>query len=336
MTINQLQSKSILGGVALTIALIGSPPVVDCAYAQERDYPVKVIRFVESVGVGAGADILARAIADQLTRRLHQTVIVDSRPGVAGNLAAEIVAKAPPDGYTLFMSSLAANAINASYYSSLNYDLRRDFAPISKFAQIAEGLFVGPGIPANNLAEFTAMIKAAPPAKYSCASSGTGGLLHLTCEMYKKAAGVDVLHVPYKGSMVFLPELTVGSVTMVFDNIPIYVPLVKAGKMKALAVTTVARSPVLPNVPTAIESGLPGMVSMGLFGLLAPAATPPHIIQLLNREVVAVLSDAALREKMLQQGIEAESSSPAELRDMIQVEIAKWARVIKDAGIRPE
>jgi len=304
------------------------------ATAQDRPYPNKLARLVTSLGVGSGADSMTRVIAEQLTRRLNQSFIVDARPGVAGNIAAEFVAKAPPDGYTLFMSSLAANAINASYFKTLNYDLRKDFVPISKFAHIANGLFVGPGMPANTLSDLTALAKAVP-GKYSCASSGSGGLLHMTCEMYKKVAGIDVLHVPYKSSVIFLPELTVGSITMVLDNIPLYVPLVKAGKMKALAVTTSARSPVLPDVPTAIESGLQ-MDARGLFGLLAPAGTPPQIVQLLNREVVAILSDKDLRDKLLQQGIEVESSTPDGLREMINQEIVKWAQVVKDAGVRAE
>jgi tripartite-type tricarboxylate transporter receptor subunit TctC len=293
-----------------------------------------VVRFITSLATGSSADAFGRAITDQLTRRLNQSFIMDPRPGAGGNLAAETVAKSAPDGYSLLMSSVASNAINASYYTSLNYDFRKDFAPIIKFGQIPNGLFVGPGLPVNTLGELTALLKAAP-GKYSCASSGTGGLLHLTCEMYKKAAGLDVLHVPYKGAT-YSPDLIAGRVTLVFDNIPVYVPLVQAGKLKALAVTTTARSPVLPNVPTAIESGLPTMDSRGLFGLLAPAGTPSEIVQLLNREITAVLRDPALKEKLIAQGIEPETSTPEGLRDLIQSEIAKWARVIKEAGITPE
>jgi tripartite-type tricarboxylate transporter receptor subunit TctC len=180
------------------------------------------------------------------------------------------------------------------------------------------------------------MIKAAPPANYTCASAGVGGLLHLTCELYKKAANVDLLHVPYKGTAFFLPDLMVGQVTLAFDTLPIYVAQAKAGKVKILAVTSAARSQVLPEVPTAVESGLPSLISVGLYGLFAPAKTPPEILQMLQRETAVALSDAALREKLLQQGIEIEPSSPEALRDMLQNEIAKWARVIKDADIRPE
>ena len=320
----------------MLISLLIAPQlVIGTACAQDRAYPARTIRFITSLSAGSSADGFARSVAEMLTQRLNQPVVIDPRPGAGGTLAAEFVAKAPPDGYTLLMSSVASNAINESYYAKLNYNLRQDFAPISKFGQIANGLYVGLGVPANNVREFIAMIKAAP-GKYSCASSGTGGNLHLTCEMFKKAAGLDILHVAYKGSTFFLPDLMVGRVTLAFDNIPVYVPLIKAGKLKILAVTTPKRSLVLPYVPTMAESGLPGVISMGLFGLLAPVGTPNEIVQLLNKEVVAVLNDRDLREKLLQRGVEPEASSPEGLRDLIQSEIAKWARVIKDAGIQPE
>jgi tripartite-type tricarboxylate transporter receptor subunit TctC len=323
--------KPATGALLLTTTLLATSMP---ALAQERAYPTKVVRFVTSLATGSSADAFGRAITDQLTRRLNQSFIMDPRPGAGGNLAADTVAKATPDGHTLLMSSVASNAINASYYSALSYDFRKDFAPIIKFGQIANGLFVGPGLPANNLHELTALLKASP-GKYTCASSGTGGLLHLTCEMYKKAAGLDLLHVPYKGAT-YSPDLIAGRVTLVFDNIPVYVPLVHAGKIKILAVTTNTRAQVLPNVPTAMESGLPTMDSRGLFGLLAPAGTPNDIIQLLNREITAVLRDPAMRERLIAQGIEPDTSTPEGLRDLIQSEITKWARVIKDADIKPE
>lgn len=334
MRFARLQSKFALSVVALASAVIGQAICVQSAHAQDRPYPNKVVRIVTSLGVGAGADGMTRAIGEQLSRRLGQQFIVDSRPGAGGNIAADFVAKAPADGYTLWMSSLAANAIQMSYTKGLSYDLRKDYVPITKFAHIANGIFVGPNFQANTLAELTATGKAAP-GKLSCASSGTGGLLHLTCEMYKKAAGVDALHVPYKSSVVFLPEITVGAVSMVLDNIPIYVPMVKSGKIKALAVTTTKRSPVLPDVPTAMEQGV-NMDSSGLFGLLGPAGTPREVVQLLNRELASILNDRELREKLLQQGIELEYTTPEAWRQMIDQEIIKWARVIQDAGLRPD
>ena len=319
---------------SITVAALSLALATTGVQAQERAYPNKVVRFITSLATGSSADAFGRAITDQLTRRLNQSFIMDPRPGAGGNLAAETVAKAAPDGYMLLMSSVASNAINASYYTSLNYDFRKDFAPVTKFGSIPNGLFVGPELPANNLKDLTALLKAAP-GKYSCASSGTGGLLHLTCEMYKKAAGLDVLHVPYKGAT-YQPDLVAGRVTLVFDNIPVYVPLVKSGRLKVLAITSATRSPVLPFVPTAIEQGLPGFDSRGLFGLLAPAGTPNEVIQLLNREIAAVLRDPAMKEKLIAQGIEPESSTPDGLRDLIQSEITKWARVIKEADIKPE
>jgi tripartite-type tricarboxylate transporter receptor subunit TctC len=322
-------------GAALAASSTLFPIGIGDAGAQDRAYPAKTIRFVTSLGAGSGADGFTRSVAEVLTRRLNQSVVVENRPGAGGNVAAETVARSAPDGYTLLMSSVASNAINATYYKNLNYDLRRDFAPVTKFGQIANGLFVGPGVPASDLKEFTALLKA-DPGKYSCASAGRGGLLHLTCEMYKKAAGLDVLHVAYKGATFFLPDVMVGRVTMVFDNIPLYVPLAAAGKVKILAVTTPTRSPVLPDVPTMAESGYPAVESRGLFGLLAPAGTPDDIVQLLNRESAAVLNDASFKEKLLRQGIEPESSTPEALRTLIQTEIAKWARVMKDADIQPE
>lgn len=303
---------------------------------QDRPYPLKPVRFITSTTAGSGGDAFARAVAEQLGRRLGQSVLVDPRPGAGGNLAAELGAKAPPDGYTLLLGSVASLAIAVSYYSNLSYDVRRDFAPITKVGQTAVALVVSPGIPANTIGDLTAMIKAAPAGKFTCASAGVGGLLHLTCEMYKKAAGLEILHVPYKGTAFFLPDLMMGQVTLAFDTVPIYLGLLKAGKVKVLAVTTPKRTPVLPDVPTAVEAGLPGLVSTALYGLFAPMRTTKDIVQLLNREMGTVLNDGALREKLLTLAIEAEPSSPEGLRDLLQSEIAKWARVIKDADIRTE
>ena len=319
-----------LGVAALSATLIAAP-----APAQER-YPAKPVKFIISQTAGSGGDAFARSIAEPLARRVNQAVVVDPRPGAGGNLAAEIVAKSAPDGYNLLHGSLSSLAIAVSYYKSLNYDVRRDFVAITKTGQIANALVVGAGVPANNINELTAMIKAAALGKYTCASGGVGGLLHLTCELYKKAANVDVLHVPYKGTQFFLPDLMVGQITLAFDTLPIYIGQAKVGKVKILAVTSPTRSQILPEVQTATEAGLPALVSVALYGLFAPAKTPPEVLQLLQREVSVSLNDATLKEKLLGQGIEIESSTPEALRDLLQAEITKWARVIKDAGITPE
>ena len=305
------------------------------ARAQER-YPAKPVKFIISQTAGSGGDAFARNVAENVSKRVGQAVVVEPRPGAGGNLAAEIVAKSAPDGYTLLHGSVSSLSIAVTYYKTLNYDARRDFVPIMKTGQVSNALVVGAGVPANNINELTAMIKAAAPGKFTCASAGVGGLLHLTCELYKKQAGVNVLHVPYKGTQFFLPDLMVGQVTLAFDTLPIYVAQAKAGKIKILAVTAPARSPVLPEVPTAVESGLPGLVSVGIYGLFAPVKTAPEILQLLHRETGAALGDAALRERLLGQGIELDPTSPAALRELFEGEIAKWARVIRDAGITPE
>ena len=254
--------------------------------------------------------------------------------GSGGNLAAETVAKAAPDGYTLLMSSVASNAINASYYTSLNYDFRKDFAPVTKFGSIPNGLFVGPELPANNLKDLTALLKAAP-GKYSCASSGTGGLLHLTCEMYKKAAGLDVLHVPYKGAT-YQPDLIAGRVTLVFDNIPVYVPLVKSGRLKVLAITSATRSPVLPFVPTAIEQGVPGYDISQWIGFVAPGATPAAIVNKFNAEVNRIMQLADVRERLDALSLEFTPNTPAQFSAAIKEEIPRYAVMVKQSGAKAD
>jgi tripartite-type tricarboxylate transporter receptor subunit TctC len=291
---------------------------------------------VNSLSAGSSADRLNRAYAEGLSAKLNQRVLVDNRPGDGGNIAAQNVAKAPADGYTLLLGSTATLAIQMTYHAGrLGYDMRKDFAPVSKIAQIPNGLFTAPNLPVDSLKGLIELAKAKPGA-YSCASSGVGGLLHLTCELFKKVAGIDLLHVPHKGSTAFLPELIEGRITIAFDNIPIYIPLVEAKKLKILAVTTPQRAAVLPHVPTTAELGLPRLESMGLFGLFAPARTPEDIVKLLASASIEVLRQPALVEQLVKQGMEAEGSTADALREQLENEINKWARVIRDAGIRAE
>ena len=321
---------SVLHAVAVLAGLFAALPA---AHAQEL-WPSRPLRIVNSLSAGSSADRLNRAYADALAARLNQRVLVDNRPGDGGNIAAQSVAKAPADGYTLLLGSTATLAIQATYHAErLGYDMRRDFAPVSKVAQIPNGLFTAPNLPADSLKAFVELAKAKPGA-YACASSGVGGLLHLTCELFKKTAGIDLLHVPHKGSTAFLPELIEGRITIAFDNVPVYIPLVEAKKLKILAVTTPQRAAVLPQVPTTAELGMPRLESMGLFGLFAPARTPDDAVKLLARESVQVLRQPALFEQLLKQGIEAEGSTPLALREQLESEITKWARVIREAGIK--
>ena len=319
-----------IAGCAATAVLSGE---MLSAHAQEV-WPARPIRVVNSLSAGSSADRLNRAYADALSARLNQRVLVDNRPGDGGNIAAQSVAKSPPDGYTLLLGSTATLAIQATYHAErLGYDMRRDFAPVSKIAQIPNGLFAAPSLPVDDFKGFVALAKA-KPGQFSCASSGVGGLLHLTCELFKKTAGVDLLHVPHKGSSAFLPELMEGRITIAFDNVPVYVPLVEARKLKAFAVTSRTRSAVLPNVPTTAELGMPAVESMGLFGLFAPARTPDDIVKTLSRESIEVLRQPALRDVLVKQGMEPDGSTPEALRSQLDDEITKWARVLKDADIK--
>ena len=314
---------------------------ISAAFAQTANevYPARPIRLVNSLSAGSAGDRMARQIADALAPRLNQKVLVDNRPGDGGNIAALAVAKAPADGYLLLFSSTASLAIQMTYGNSgagtLAYDLRRDFAPISTVAQIPNGFFVTPVFAGDTLQALVKEAKA-QPGKLTCASSGVGGLLHLTCELFKKSAGVDVLHVAYKGSTAFLPELVSGRITLAFDNVPVYVPLVNAGKLKILAVTSRQRASVLPYVPTTAELGMPQLESMGLFGLLAPLRTPDAVVKMLSAASVTALQQPALRAQSQKDGVEPGGSAPQGLRDQIDSEINKWARVIKDANIGRE
>lgn len=317
------------------------------AFAQAQQnvgevYPARPIRLVNSLSAGSAGDRLARQFADALSPRVNQKVLVDNRPGDGGNIAAVAVAKAPADGYLLLFSSTASLAIQMTYGNlgnsgggTLPYDLRRDFAPISTVAQIPNGFFVTPVFTGDSLQALVKEAKA-QPGKLTCASSGVGGLLHLTCELFKKAAAVEVLHVAYKGSTAFLPELVSGRITLAFDNVPVYVPLVNAGKLKILAVTSQKRASVLPYVPTTAELGMPQLESVGLFGLLAPARTPEAVVKMLSSASVAALQQPALRAQAQKEGVEPDGSVPDGLRRQIDNEINKWARVIKDANIGRE
>ena len=306
------------------------------ASAQSDAYPARVVRIVNSLSAGSSADNLNRALADGLSARLNQRFLVDNRPGDGGNIAAMTVVRAPADGHLLLMASTASLAIQMTYNAGrLEYDLRKDLAPISTVAQIPNGLFVSPALPVGTLGEFVAYAKSRP-GQLSCASSGVGGLLHLTCELFKKTAGLDIVHVPYKGSTAIRPDLIEGRVAVLFDNIPVYVPLVQSGKLKLLAVTAPRRAAILPSVPTATELGMPALVSMGLFGLFAPLKTSDDIVARLSRDTVAVLAESGLRDKLLAQGIEPSGSTPQQLREQVENEVTKWAGVIRDARIGKE
>ncbi len=293
-------------------------------------YPDKPIRLVVPYTPGGVTDLLARAVAKALSERVQQSVIVDNRAGAGGNIGAEVVAKSPADGYTLLMGSAATQAINASLYKRLPYDHIKDFAPITLVAEVPNILVVNPLIPARNVSELIAYGKANPD-KLSFGSSGTGGTIHLSGELFKSMAGVKMLHVPYKGSAPAVSDLLAGQINLMFDSS--VAPYVKSGKLRALAVTSAKRSPVLPDVPTMAEAGLPGYEATAWFGILAPAGTPPSIVDKLNKNLVAILRDAEVRKWMQSQGADAIGDTPSEFAAYIKTETAKWACVVKEAGV---
>jgi tripartite-type tricarboxylate transporter receptor subunit TctC len=323
-------------GTAAGIGFFAAGIGLACAQVPADAYPAKPIRMINSLSAGASADNMNRVLAEGLSQRLNQRIVVENKPGDSGNIAAMATVKAVPDGYTLFMSSTASLAIQMTYAAGrLEYDIRKDLAPISSVAQIPNGLFVSPALATDSLPALVAYAKA-NPGKLICASAGVGGLLHLTCELFKKSAGIDLLHVPYKGTTAIRPDLMEGRVGLLFDNVPVYVPLVNAGKLRALAVTSPQRAVSLPSVPTTAELGMPGIISMGLFSLYAPPRTGETIIARLNRELVATLRDRSLRDKLILQGVEPAGGTPQELRAQVEAEVERWAAVIRETKIVKE
>ena len=325
---------------AIVIAALITLTVVQNTYAQTSaklasGYPAKSIHIVVPFPAGGATDILTRVVAEKLGTRLGQVIIVDNKPGAGANIGAEVAAKSASDGYTLLMGSVASHAISATYYSKLGYDFRRDLAPISMVGYVPSVLVITTSLPVKTVPELIAYAKA-NPGKLNFASSGTGALIHLTGEMFKQMAGIDIVHVPYKGTALFLPDLIDGRVSMSLDSMPPHLPHIKSGNLRALAVTSAKRSPVLPDLPTIAEAALPGFESIAPYALFAPAGTPAEIVAFLNREVNIVLLQADVRDKLAEQGIEVSGSTPDALAATVRSEIAKWAKVIKDGSIKPE
>ena len=325
---------------AVALASLFALNVPQSAHAQvpaklAGGYPAKAIHVIVPFPAGGATDILTRVVVDKLGTRIGQTFIVDNKPGAGANIGAEAAAKAQPDGYTLLMGSVASHAIAVTYYRTLGYDFRRDLAPVSMVGYIPNVLVITTGLPVKTVPELIAYAKA-NPGKLNFASSGTGALIHLTGEMFKQMAAIDIVHVPYKGTALFLPDLIDGRVSMSLDSMPPHLPHIKSGKLRALAVTSAKRSPVLPDLPTIAEAALPGFESVAPYALFAPTGTPADIIAFLNREVNAVLLVPEVRDKLAEQGIETAGSTPEALAATVKSEIAKWAKVIKDGNIKPE
>jgi len=298
-------------------------------------YPNKPIRFIVPFPSGGGVDIVARTVGEKLGARVGQTIVVDNRPGAGTTLGTGLAAKSAPDGYTLLVGPVIGLAIVHAYYSKLTYDLRRDFAPVGKIGFGTVVMVVPPSLGARSVKEVIALAKA-KPGQLTFASSGTGALIHLTGELFKQMAGVNILHVPYKGTSQLLPDLLDGRVSMTIDSLPAHLPHIQAGRLRALGVARKTRSSQLPDVPTMAEAGLPGFESYTDYALYAPAGTPKTIVTLLNKEMAVVLELPDLRAKLAGIGIDVTGGTPEALQKEVIDEIAKWTKVIKDANIKQE
>jgi tripartite-type tricarboxylate transporter receptor subunit TctC len=304
------------------------------ALAQTPKFPAKPIKMVVGYAPGGGSDIMGRLIAQQITDALGQQVVVENRAGAAQNVAAEYVAKSPNDGYTLFLSS-AALGINVSLYSKINYDPVKSFAPVAVFATSPNLLLVHPSFPARNVKEFIAVAKK-NPGKLNFSSSGSGSTQHLSGELLNLQIGVSMTHIPYKGSAPSMTALASGEVDFSFNNIPAAQPLMTPGRIRALAITSAKRSPLLPGVPTMIEGGLPGFITETWYGVLAPAGTPSEVINTLNAVIVKAVQKEDFRARIAQTGADTLTETPEYFRGMLKEEIDRWAKVVKASKAKPE
>ena len=297
----------------------------------QNNYPSKLITIIVPFSAGGTTDILARIVAQALTTELGQSVVVDNRPGAGGNIGGLLAAKAPADGYTLFMGTVGTHAINAALYKKMAFDPVKDFAPLTRVANVPNLLVANPNQPYKSVKELIAYAKA-NPGKVNYGSSGSGSSIHLSGELFNSMAKVEMVHVPYKGSAPAVTDLLGNQIGIMFDNMPSAIQHVRSGKLVPLAVTTAKRSPELPNVPTIAEAGVPGYEATSWFGMLAPAATPAPIVAKLNAALVKVLAQPEVKKKINDQGAEAYSETPAEFAAFIQKESVKWGKVVRESG----
>jgi tripartite-type tricarboxylate transporter receptor subunit TctC len=305
------------------------------ALEAQQPYPSKPLRIIVGFSPGGGSDILARALGQPVGELLGQQVIVDNRPGAGGIIAAEVTLKSPPDGYTLLVGSPGGFTINPNLLPKFPYDPVKDFAPVSLFATLFYIVGVHPSLPVRSLKEFIALA-GARPGQLSYGSSGQGANIHLAIEQFTMMAGIKMIHVPYKGNAPMLTALMSGEVGMVFDPVPTSMPLAKSGRLRALAVTSAQRSPLLPEVPTVSEAGVKGYESTNWFAIFAPAGTPRPIVDRLNSAIAQSMANPVVKQRFQSQGVDPVSSTPEELGMLVQRELAKFAKIIKDANIRAE
>ena len=302
----------------------------------QGSYPNRPITIIVGFSAGGTTDIITRLISDELRKGLGQPIIIENKPGAGGNIGGEIVAKAKPDGYTLLMGSVGPLAINASLYKRMPYDNLKDLTPITLVAHVPNMLVVNPRtVPAQTFQEFVALAKA-NPNKYFYASTGSGTSSHLSGVLLNLLAGLDLTHVPYKGAVALNDVLSGEQVQCMFATIPSAIQLVRGGKLRALAVTSLRRSGGVPDVPTVAESGFPGFDASSWFGLVGPAGLPREIAQKIQTEVARILKDPGLREKFIQQGADPSGNTPEEFGQYMKDETAKWAKIVKASGAQAD
>ena len=312
--------------VAVACAAVG-------AWAQP--YPTKPIRVIVPFPAGGTADIMARVVGQKMAETWGQQVVIDNRSGAGGNIAAELAAKAAPDGYTLFLCVVGTHAIHQTLYNKLAFDPTKDFSAIAYIAGVPNVVVVHPSIPVKSVKELISFIKARP-GKINFGSSGTGTSVHMSGEMLKVMAGLDMTHIAYKGNPQAVTDLMAGQIELMITNMPSVIPYIQSGRLRALAVTGGARSPALPDLPTMKEAGLPSYESSAWFGLVSPVAVPHDIINRLNAEVVRIVGLADVRRNLSSQGADPLVMTPDEFSDFMKAETAKWAKIVKASGARAD
>jgi len=314
------------------LAIVGVLACAANAHAQQN-YPNRPVRWIVPFAPGGPTDIMSRAIGEKLGQRLGQQFVVDNRGGAGGNIGAEIVARAPADGYTIMIGHVGTHAINIALYQKVPYDPVRDFTPISLLATLPLALVVHPSVPAHNIKELIALAQKRP-GDMNFASAGNGGPTHLTGEVLKSMAKVNIVHVPFKGNAQALTELISGRVQMMFSNLLTSMPHVRAGKLRAIAISTAKRSPQVPDLPTVAESGVPGFDVTPWYGALGPAGLPNTITTRLHDEIADIVKAPDMRERFVAQGVDLASSTPEQFAALIKSEVPKWRKIVHDSGAK--
>jgi tripartite-type tricarboxylate transporter receptor subunit TctC len=317
-------------GLLLVLLCIANANVVVA-----QNYPIKAVRIVVPFAPGGGTDLVARTLAPRLNEALGQPFVVENRGGAGGVIGADMVAKSAPDGYTLVMGTPGSMTINPNLTAKMPYDTLRDFAPISLATISPFVLTVHPSLPVKNLKEFIAFAKT-QPSRLNYGTSGNGSVAHLSTEYLKVLAKIDLVHVPYKGSSLALTDTLAGQLQVLFDNLPVVQPHIKTGKLRLMGVGTQQRSALIPSAPTIAESGVPGFEASTAFGVMAPANTPAAVVNRLSQEIVRILQTPEIKERLATQGLEAVGSTPLQYDAHLRAELAKYARIVKSAGIKVE